>query len=308
MPSSPVAYPVGDVTLNNNEIRIDELLNDPIRVTRMIADIAEQDFYMDEVFDLAGGVEGGATIFERPPSVATDLYASRDVKEIAPGDTYPLLTFERGVPMLARPTKLGGRWFVTKEAIKRNNSRLVGKYITASANTLNRKVELRGVAELQAVITAETRYANASSWADFAALTVQNRTGTGSPLFDISSIQGAADAEERGHKYDSILLNTQEWVNLIAIYSTAANVRDVLAEAGITNVIVSHRYPAGKALLFEKGALGELRFEFGLEEKVTEEGADSQAGADRTWYQFSISPSMFVDDQFAMWEMRGLDA
>jgi hypothetical protein len=62
VPSAPTAYPLGPPTISGNQITVDELLNQPERITRDIADLAMQRFYMDRVFTAGGGVNGGAVL------------------------------------------------------------------------------------------------------------------------------------------------------------------------------------------------------------------------------------------------------
>jgi hypothetical protein len=68
---------------------------------------------------------------------------------------------------------------------------------------------------------------------------------------------------------------------------------------------VTPRYTAGRALLFESGAVGEWRNEFPLEEETEWEGVAS-GGRQRWWYQWSISPLFLVDNPYALLEIRGI--
>src|SRR5690349_3818888 len=107
MPENPVAYPLDPVSISGTTVTVDELVNDPSRITRDIADLAMLRFYMPQIFTAAGGVNGGALIFERPNTLDTDIYGGREPKEVAPGEEFPMQIFQRGVPMVARPRKIG---------------------------------------------------------------------------------------------------------------------------------------------------------------------------------------------------------
>jgi hypothetical protein len=304
MPDSPVAYPLGPPSISGNAITVDEALNDPTRITRDVADLTMQRFFLDRIFTPGGDISGGAILFERPNPLATDLWADRDVKEVAPGDEFPLLTFSRGVPMVARPRKIGGKWFVTKEARKRNNQALLTRYMRQTANTLRRRLELMGLAELSAVITAEARFRTGTSWSAYAALTTANRTGTSGPVADILATNLAIDLEERGNELTGAIFHPNQWASLAQIYG-AENVSAVLTNIGLTEWFVTPRATAGTVLLYSPGQVGEWRNEFPLDEEVDVEVV-AAGGRQRTWYQWSISPSFVVQDQFTLMELRGV--
>lgn len=301
MPSSPVAYPLGPPTVSGNTITVDEALNNPSRITRDIAQLTMQRFYMDRIFSSAGGVEGGALLFERPNALATDLYGEREPKEVAPGDEFPLQTFARGVPMVARPRKIGNKWFVTKEARKRNDTALLRRYMRQTANTIRRRVENMGLSELAAVVTSESRFMTGTSWATFAGTAQNTRTGITGPVADILAARLAVDLEERGHDLTGIILHPNQALSIQQAFP-GQTIESVLGAAGTTEVFVTPRHTAGRATLYEPGQVGEWRNEFPLAEEVWED----KDGRQRTWYQWSISPLFAVVDQFAIMELRGI--
>ncbi len=304
MPASPVAYPLGPPTVSGTLITIDELLAQPTRITRDIADIAQQRMFTDRIFTPAGNIQGGAVLFEQPNAVLSDLYAERDVQEVAPGAVFPLMTFLRGQPMVARPRKIGGKWYVTREARLRNDTALLARYIRQTGNTIIHKTDQMALAELDAVATAQTRFRTGQSWSTAAAVTQLNRSGINLPLADIIAAQNAVDLEERGVVLNGIVLHPNDNASLVQVYG-ADNVDSVLASAGITERFVSPRQTAGRARLYAAGMVGEWRNEFPLTEEVEAEGV-ADGGRQRTWYQWSISPSMYVTDPYAYMEIRGI--
>ena len=314
MPASPTTYPLGAPTISGSTVTVDELLNNPSRIDRDIMDLAAQRLYMDRVFTAAGGVEGGALIFERSNNAAIDLYGDREPKEVSPGTEFPEQTFQRGVPMMAKPRKIGNKFFVTKEAKKRNNPRTLAKDIRRAANTIARRVELMGLAELAAVVTAESRFRTGTSWATYAGLTAANRTYTTGPVADVMAALLQADTEERGVEFDSIIMHTDEALKvkqafpeqtLQQVFSMANDATGEGNQRGIRNVFVTNRHAAGVATVFEAGNVGEWRNEFPFESESEWEGP--AAGGRQRWvYQWSISPLFAVDNQFAVLEIRGI--
>jgi hypothetical protein len=163
---------------------------------------------------------GGALFFERPNALATDLYGEREPKEVAPGAEFPEQTFVRGVPMIARPRKIGNKWWVSKEAKKRNDTNLLTRYMRQTANTIRRRIENMGLAELAAVITSESRFANGTSWSCVRGhRDCSVRTGTAGPVSDVWRQLAAVDLEERGHSLDSaIILNPAQALSIQQAY------------------------------------------------------------------------------------------
>lgn len=308
MPSSPVAYPLDAPVIDGTTITVDEALQNPERITRDIADLAQLRFYMDKVFTPGGGVTGGAVLFERPNPTSTDLYGEREPKVVAPGEEFPLQTFTRGVPMIARPVKIGNKWFVTKEARKRNDTNLLARYMRQTANTIRRRIENMGLAELSAVITAESRYRSGTSWSSFAGTATADRVYTTGPVADILSTLMAVDLEERGIALDSVILHPNQAMSVMQAFpgqtlqQVFALASDQESGLSIRNIYVTPRMTAGKALFFASGMVGDWRNEFPLEEEVWQD----PNGRQRTWYQWSISPMFFVTDQFALMELRGI--
>jgi hypothetical protein len=271
-----------------------------------------QRFYMDRIFTSGGGLTGGALLFERPNPLSTDLYGEREPKIVAPGQVFPMQTFTRGVPMMATPKKIGNKWFMVKEAIKRNDTGLLRRRITQTVNTLRRRIEQLGLAELAAVITAESRFRTGTSWSTYAGLAPMNRTGTTGPVADVMATVAAVDLEERGHTFDSMLLHPNQATSVLQAFPglTLSQVFSQTSSgefggSGIQNIFVTPRATAGVATLFESGQVGEWRNEFPLEQETEWEGPAS-GGRQRWWYQWSISPLFAVTDQFAIMELRGI--
>lgn len=305
MPTAPLGYPLDPLSVAGTTLTVDQALNQPTVITRDIARLAMQNFFADRIFTVGGDVSGGAVLFERPPSTQTDLFAERDVQEVAPGEEFPLLAFARGEPLVARPRKIGGKWFVTREERRRNDTRLLANYIRVSANTIRRKVEQMAIAELNAVITAESRTFAGSSWATPVSTTAANQTAAMSPLSNLIEAREVIDLEERGHDLSGLILHPSQWSELLKIFGTSQGARDALRSVGITEVFVSARHPAGQATLYEPNGVGGWRNEFPLTQETEDEGP-AAGGRQRTWYQFSVSPVIWVDDQFALLRITGI--
>lgn len=306
MPSAPVAYPLSGPTISGTQITVDVALNNPSRITRDIARLAEQKFFANRVFTDAGGVEGGAVLYELPPSTATDLFAERGVQEVAPGEEFPLLTFLRGVPVLTKPRKLGGKFFVTKEQRKRNDQRVLMRAMVQTANTIALTLDALAITVLNAAISANSRtLATAvSGWATAAGTTFTTRSGTNQAISDILAARKVIQLEMRGHDLTGILIHPNQELSLAqASMALGISIGEYLAKAGVTEWFSSPRIAAGTATLYEPGQVGGWANEFPLAEDAWYENA-----TERNWYQWSVSPAVFVDDPYALLQLTGLGA
>lgn len=303
-------FPFGSPSVSGNNISVDDAMNNPTKITRTILDLAAQNFWMAKLLPNGGGVEGGAVIYERPNPTDTDLYpvTGRGFGEIAPGDEAPVLDFTRGVPMVAKPREIGGKFEMTRKAIKRNDVSQLKRNMQRMANHAQLVIETMGIAELAAVITSEARHVTADdTWDVLAALTLDSRAGDASPLQQALEVMITVEEEERGYKLDSVLLNTGDWSILVGYFGInggdgAAGLRGAFAQAGITNIYTTHRRTSGSALFFAEGGVGEMRWEFPLEELAWED----KDGKRSKWYQLDGSPTFIVADQYAMLELRGI--
>ncbi len=309
MPDNPIPYPLDPVVVGGTLITLDQYVNAPTVITRRVAEIAAQRFFASKVFSPGPAITGGALLFERPNPLLTDLYAARRTQEMAPGTQAPVLTFVRGIPMVARPRKIGGKWSLTKEERQRNNPRLAERAMVQMANTITRDLEIMALSELNAVVASEGRtIAAGSTWAAAAATTFGTRTAANQPASDIANVVSAVDVEERGHVLNSAIFNPLDWANLKKIYASLnagngdASARAVLTDNGITTIDTTPRQPQGRVKLYEAGMVGTWSNEFPLTETTWfDEETDMT-----WWYQSTVSPAFAVDDQFAMLELVGV--
>jgi hypothetical protein len=303
MPAAPVSYPIGPATVSGNTITVDQALNSPTRILRDIARLTDQKFFASRVFGAGPEINGGSVLFELPPTTATDLFSERGFQEVAPMEEAPVLTFLRGVPVVAKPRKLMGRFPVSKEARRRNDVRLITKAMNQAANTLSLTLDAMAIAVLNAAITANSRTLAGQSWATAAGTTMTTRSGTNVATADLLAAGKQTETEARGHVLDSILINPNQRLSLTqAAAAQGITIDQIFATAGIRNWFSSPRVTAGTAILYEAGQVGGWSNEFPLEQTTwTEEKTDNT-----TWFQWSISPAMFIDDPYGIVQLTGI--
>lgn len=296
----PIQYPYGQATVSGTELTLDFLLQDPNRVTRALAQLTLQNFYVGQIFSGAGAIQGGAVIYDQLTS--NDLYAARDVRRVDPGDEFPVVTFDRGQPLTAQVEKFGGKFPVTDEARRRNQAGRINRAIGQLANTIQRKIQQRALAELTAAIAARSRTAVGTSWSAAAGTVFQSRVQTVGPVADLTAVELANETLELGYRYDFAIMNPAEWRNFrLAAGGVVSDARALLQDSGIADVWVTNRKAAGTVYWLSRGNVGELGYEVPLS---TETWRDKD-GKQQDWFQSYVLPIVYVTDPFAILETTG---
>lgn len=297
MPTATTYHPLGPPTISGTTITVDTMLQQPTRVTKMILDLSLQRFIADRVFTSAGGVTGGAVVYDRV--TANELYASRDVERIGPGMEVPEITGDRLIPSIAEVEKWGGKVYITDEARDRNNSAAFTNLIRQVTNTIIRKVNARCIATLEAAIAAAGRTVVGRNWSTASDVGPTPTVRQQLPMRDFAEAARQSEAAEFGFTFDLWIINPQEYANLIILYG-AAGLRELLAELNIS-IYVSNRVTAGIAYVVASGQAGELRIEKPLGTETWRE-----PGRERTVLQSTVRPLMFVNNDFAILKFTNL--
>lgn len=295
--ANPVAHPLGPPTVSGTTITVDTALNAPTRITRTLMDLTLQRFFADRVFASAGGVSGGAVIYDE--LLANDLYSDRDIELVNPGDEFPLVTSSRRIPKVAEVEKWGGKFFVTIEARDRNDVSVFARNVRMLANTIVRKMNQRAVAVLEAAVQASpNRLVVGVNWAGTVTAGSSASNSTLWPGYDFAKAQSQAETEELGIVYDLWIMNPAQYLQLARIYGIGLN--ELLSSMGL-EIFVTNRVAAGTAYVVAQGQAGQMRVEQPL---ATEQWYEE--GTQRFWTQSSVRPLMFVDNRFAVLKFTGL--
>jgi hypothetical protein len=297
MPTATVAHPLGPPTVSGTTITVDTMLNQPTRVTRMILDLTLQRFIADRVFASAGGVSGGAVIYDQ--AVLNELYTDRDVQRVSPGEEFPLITSSRQAPKLAQVEKWGGKVYITDEARDRNNSITLTNQLRQLANTIVRKINARAITELENSITAfPSQTFVGHDWAQFNPINQTAGNLANSPAADLAYAQMKADQDELGVTYDTVLLNPLNLMRLSQIYG--ANLGPTFASINMA-LYSSNRVAVGSAYVIASQQVGEMRIEKPLGSETWRE-----AGRERNWIQSSVRPVMYVTNPYSVRKITGV--
>ena len=273
------------------------MLNQPTRVTRMIMDLSLQRFIADRVFASAGGVTGGAVVYDQ--ALTNQLYLTRDVQRVAPGEEYPLVTSERVTPKVAEVEKWGGKVYVTDEARERNDSVGLTNQLRQLTNTIIRKINARAIAELEkALALFPSQTYSGHDWNTYKPAGTEPSLLGNSPYADLLTAQMLADKDELGVTYDTILLNPLNVLRLRQLYTST--LIQGLEDINLT-VFSSNRVAVGTGYIVASQQVGEMRLE-----KVLGTETWREQSTERNWIQASVRPVMYVTNPFSVRKITGI--
>jgi hypothetical protein len=292
-----VEHPLAPPTISGNALTVDLALQNPTVVTRRIMDLTLQKFIADRVFSSAGGVTGGAVVYDQ--ATLNDLYLDRDVAGIDPGGEYPIVSATRPAPLVANVEKWGGKFFITDEARDRNSVALFNNQVTKLANTIVRKLNQRAIQELETSITASGQTGAGHNWGTALTTSLTTSTPATLPFADIIDAQATADAQELGVVFDTLLVNPAQAAVLKKLTNMPLN--QGITDIGINEVFASNRVPAATAYLVARQQVGEMRMEQPLATETWRE-----QGTDRNWLKSGVRPVMYVTDPYSVFKLTGL--
>lgn len=296
MPAAPISHPLGPPTVSGNLITVDTYLNQPTRITNMLLDLTLQRFFSDRVFASAGGVSGGAVVYDQ--LTVNQLYADRDVQKIMPGNEFPLITSERQQPRLAEVDKWGGKVFITDEARDRNNTVAFANQMRQLANTMVRKINQVAVETLEDSVTESGQTFTGTAWNDVILEGTSATTPSDRPTRDFAHVARLAAEDELGITFNLWIMNPQEYESLYMVYGD--RLAGVLAANGLS-IYVTNRVTAGEAFAVAEGQVGEMRLEKPLGTETWRE-----QGREITWVQSSVRPVMYVTNPHAVLKVTNL--
>jgi len=273
------------------------MLNQPTRVTRMIMDLSLQRFIADRVFASAGGVTGGAVIYDQ--AILNQLYLTRDVQKVAPGEEIPLVTSERLTPKVAAVEKWGGKTYITDEARDRNNSVALTNQLRQLTNTIIRKINAKAIAVLENTLAAfPSQIYTGHDWNAYQPAGTSPSALSASPWADLMTAQMLADKDELGVTYDTVLLNPLNVLRLRQLYTSA--LFQGLEDLNLT-IYSSNRVAVGSGYIVASQQVGEMRIEKPLGTETWRE-----QGTERNWIQSTVRPVMYCTNPFSVRKITGI--
>lgn len=296
-----ITNPLSAPTVSGTTVTVDFLLQSPTRVTRVVNDLVMSNFFLNKVFTIGGEVTGGAVLYDQV--IRYDVYTDRDVEVVEPGDEFPIVTGVRRAPLVAQVEKVGGKFPVTDEAKRRNNITRLSNQMRRVANTIVRKMNQRGLAELAAAISSNARVGAGNSWGAALTLSLTTATPATRPARTLAAAQLEAETNELGYMYDTVIINPLELETLRSVYSTMLD--GMLTDYKISDLISTPRKAKGSVYVLAGQAVGEMRLEEPLRTTTEREGAPQMR--EQTWVQTAVNPVVYVTDPYAAIEMSGTE-
>ncbi|WP_021011282.1 major capsid protein [Agrococcus pavilionensis] len=295
--ANAAAYPLAAPTVSGSTITVEQMLQQPTRITRYLSDLSLRNYISPLFFSAPGGVTGGAVVYDQ--LTLNDLFPTRDVQEVAPGAEFPIVTSENGEPKVASVEKHGGKFFVTDEARDRNDEGVIQREGRKLINAMIRRQDARAIQVVDAAISAfGSQTVTGLNWGAVVTGGSSQSNASAWPAADFSKVQELADTQELGVNIDTWVLNPAQLSRLRLVYGSDFDA--VAASYGLT-FQASNRVAAGTAYALERGQVGEIRVEKPL---TTETIPERQT--QRTWVQVDSRFVQVVTNPFSVFKVTGL--
>lgn len=292
-------YP-GTAGLDGGLLTVDLALSTPTHIEQRVADIAERDLLVDNVFTEGGPVEGGAVIYSEIDE--KDLYTDTDVADRSPGDEYVVVHSSEREPKVARVQDFGGKFAITDEARDRNDTVELDNATTRLANTITRKVNQRVIATLTAALSKANTLTRQTGWGgvilDGAPDTITAPALR--PSADLATLIATAEKLDLGIEYTRLIVSPDGHRDLRIAYGT--DLKAMLDDFGI-ELLVSNSVPADRAFLVDPKQLGFVRYERPLTVTTWRDEATRT-----TWVQGYCLPTMGITLPAALGVVLGTNA
>ncbi|MDC8982166.1 hypothetical protein PR370_06075 [Mycobacterium marinum] len=284
--------------LSGRRLTVDIALNQPQYIRSRIAKLADDQILLDKFYRNAGfKVESGGFLYN---VIATSDFFTSDVEKRSPRSEYRIVEGVDPDPKLALVEDWGGKFQVAHEDITRNNVSYLDQQTTQLANTISRKLDVRGMAELTAAVTG-ANVVPGSDWSSLVTIgPLDGLTESADlPTADLSAAQLASDLQELGVKHNLLVVHPNEAHSLRVAYGDRLDA--MLTSAGIESMFSNPRVTAGTAWAVERGMVGTVGFEWPLTVDVWEDKSTRS-----WWVQAYVVPAFAVDRPFAAKKLTGL--
>lgn len=284
--------------LNGRRLTVDIALQQPTIIRAKIAELADSQILLPKFFrHLGEPIRGGGMLYTVVQ--ASDFFTS-DVEKRNARAEYKVVEGVDPDPQLAKVEDWGGKFQVGEEEITRNDINYLAQQTTQLANTIARKLDVRGMAVVEAAISG-ANVIPGHDWSDIvvwggpdASLTASNLL----PTADLSAAQLASDLQELGVKHDLLVVHPNEAHSLRVAYGD--KLQAMLDSAGV-GLFANPRITPGVGWAIQSGQVGTVGFEAPLTVDAWQDKATRS-----WWVQAYVIPAMGVDRPFAAKKITGL--
>lgn len=300
---SKTTFPLNPATVQDGSITLDLFVKEPTRISRFISDSVQADLVSQKLFRSVAA-QGGAILFDQVTSNSDQEHYKPGV--IAPGAEFPTLSYGDTEPVVERVVKTGGKYEVTREAMRRNDPALLLDKARKVARTMIRDIDARAFSALTTAIdnTNGALSVESDGWA--AATKVQASaktavTGEGKIISDLLDATHMIEKTDLGYHADLLLLNSSDALNL----KKALGLKDytgVLSTLGL-KLHTSQAIKPGEGFVLQSNAAGVI----GVEDPVSTDNEYIKARQVTEFYTWATM-AFGVTDPLSVVKLTGLDS
>lgn len=296
-----VSYPLNRV---DNNFDVSLFVQEPARITQFITEQISANLDAQVIFSTVG-TKGGSFLFNQNlPSEAT---ADDEAGIVSPGGEFPVLGLNLSKTENKPVVKIGGKFFITDEAIKRNDANVFQAQSRIVANKLTKQINERGYEALRKALEdlgEKALTVESTGWAS--ALNVSSgaktkKSGENVVTDNLIDAISAIDEKELGYIADTIVLSSRDEANLKKLFGVE-NYKSVLASLGITQIVKSNKLPEGTVYVLNSGIVGVM----GVETPISTENW-REPFSQREWFQTWATLEFGITNPYAIAQITGVN-
>jgi hypothetical protein len=290
-------------TVNGTQLTVDLAMKRSDVIRDRIAAVADSEILLNKLFrPYTNTVTGGSMVYNILQRSESFVKGDGNLGgERFPGTEYQIVEGVDPVFKTAYVEDFGGKYPVEDERITRNDIDYLMDQTQRLINTIVRKLDLRAIAVVEAAIASlgGAGVIPGSDWSEILIEGVDPTPNSERPLADLLRAQLAADVEEFGVVYDTLLVNPIQRYDLINAYG--ADYKQLLEAAGYT-LFANNRITPGTAYVLARGQVGFVGFEAPLTVETW------RVEKNRTsWVQAYVAPLLAVNRPYAIKKLTGLN-
>lgn len=286
-------------------ITVEQMLNEPRRIDRYVAAKIDEDLLSTRIYNTTT-TSGGAMIYNQLLGTSEQIAGQR-TGIVAPGGEFPTFDNERTEEDVVRVQKIGGKVAITDEAVKRNDSAELNRHLLRMANRMKLDLDADAVAAFRAAMDKldptlkEAHTVTSTGWGTVNKTKAADKVPATSIEADLLKALQAAEDNELGYNYSTLLINPKDMFNLRLAVGVGATA-EFLGQFGLTADVTSTVEP-GEAYLIAPRQVGTIGVESPISTETWRE-AKFQTSYIQTWATMAHA----VTDPLAIITLKGLSA
>lgn len=300
MTTKVAGLPVGNVNVSGPDITVSFLLQNPRVIDRRIGELANFNYWIDQILPNVGAPGGGVIIYEEWDPLFSVL--DRDAEELASDSEVPLAGSVEGDVKIARAKVDGLGYTVGRTQEKRNQRFVIDRKERGLANVIAEKFNTRGVSVMKAAILAASRTQAATDWSALITEGANPDPKDEWPHSTISLINAQQLKDRIPFRYDGMLAHPLDVWRLSTIYQMDGTA-SLASKIGLSTIIEDNTgdIERGKPILFSSGNVGGTAWEEPVMTEVIPEPRRR-----RKVVQATGSAAYFVDNPYGLLQLTGV--